>query len=310
LFIGGDQKTFKTNISMDLLVSLATGTPFLNRFPVNATKRTAIFTAEIGEFKSKILIRSILDSRGLPRAPGLDIVNEVPTFGLNKLEGKATGDAVRNLRRFMKTRKPEVVVFDPLYLTVMSGEAGDLYGMGAILNEIVKICKEHNVWAIFCHHSKKPNNETLFQPMRLTDFYGSGPAQYARQWCLVSHSEPFRNGVANLYVTIGGSTQSREDVYEVKIDEGVTDILADRRWDVTINDRSDERISVTRASVLKALDGAGAVSITQLVVLLNCQGQNRIVEKTLHELVREGEVSMVGKKYEISMGGFPNDQVK
>jgi hypothetical protein len=305
MFIGGDQKTFKTNLSVDLLVSLATGTPFLNHFKVNSTRSSAIFTAEIGEVKAQLLLRSILDSRGLNRVSGIDIVNEVPMFGTDKKNGVATGIHIKRLRMFLKTRKPQVVVFDPLYLMMIGGEAGDLYGMGATLNTLRDLCAEFGVWAIFCHHSRKTTNESEFQPMRLTNFYGSGPAQYARQWCLVAHSEPFHHGVANLYATIGGSTQSREDIYEVKIDEGITDELADRRWDVTVKEAEEDNSGPTLASVLAALDGLKPVSPAELAIHLGCNGQHKVVEKYLHELVRDGRVDMRNKKFELSTGGFP-----
>lgn len=307
LFIGGDQKTFKTNIAMDLLVSIATGTPFLNTFNINETRSTAIFTAEIGEVKAQILLRAILAERGLHTMDGLDIVNEVPKFGLDKRAGEVTGDAIRRLRLFLRTRKPQVVVFDPLYLAFLTGEAGDLYGMGAILSKIQDICNDFGVWAIFCHHAKKLNSETEFRPMKLTDFYGSGPSQYARQWCLSAHAEPFHKGVANLYLTIGGSTQSREDVYEVRIDEGVSDQLVDRGWEVdvkTCEDTGSKPISST--SLKEAMEGLGEVTPGQLATMLGRhKNEAQAIEQALFHLVKAGEVTMRTGKFSLSMGGFP-----
>jgi len=299
LFIGGDQKTFKTGLAMDLLVSLSTGAPFLNHFQVNETKRSVMFTAEIGEVKAQLLLRSILQSRGSTRAPGLDIVNEVPQFSFNRTSGQIIGKAIERVDRYLRTRKPEVAVFDPLYLAILGGEAGDMYGMGAIIDCIVKACNKYGVWAIFCHHSKKKNQETEFQPMRLNDFYGVGPAQYARQWMLVSHSEPFRNGVANIFATIGGSTQSREDVYEIRIDEGVSDELADRRWDVTV-DGKEESAELTPALILDELDGhPKGLTSANLAFALDKVPQKKQIETLLRVLVREGRVIMNGNKFAI-----------
>ena len=56
--------------------------------------------------------------------------------------------------------------------------------------------------------------------------------------------------------------------------------------------------------VLKALDGLPPVNPNELSIHLNASGQAKIVEKILHELVREGEVTMKNKKFELSTGGF------
>jgi hypothetical protein len=299
LFIGGDQKTFKTGLAVDLLISLATGTPFLNHFAVNEKRTGAIFTAEIGEVKAQILLKSILHSKGNPDLEHLDVVNEVPKFGTER-GGKVGGDALLRLPKFLRKRKPQVAVFDPLYLSVVGGEAADMYGMGAVIDKIVEICKKHNCWAVFCHHSKKKNQDTEFQPMRLSDFYGTGPAQYARQWLLVSHAQQFAQGRAHLYATIGGSTQSREDVYEVKIDEGVTDELADRRWDVSVTATGEDGPTgpITDEAILEELEGAPkGLNAKDLAFMLNAEGQSKMLENRLRNLTKDGRLSMVARKF-------------
>lgn len=301
LFIGGDQKTFKTGLAVDLLVSLATGTPFLGHFRVLETRTAAIFTAEIGEVKAQILLRSILHAKGSTQAPNLDIVNEVPKFSVSR--GVIGGDALIRLAKFLRKRKPQVAVFDPLYLSVIGGEAADMYGMGAVIDKIVEICKQHKVWAVFCHHSKKKNQETEFQPMRLSDFYGTGPAQYARQWLLVSHAEPFARGVAHLYATIGGSTQSREDVYQIKIDEGVTDELADRKWDVSVQEMDGESAvgPITDEVILQTLDGSPkGLTIKDLAFTLDANQYTKLLETRLRSLVKEGKLKMVSRRFSLN----------
>lgn len=302
LFIGGDQKTFKTGLAVDLLVSLTTGTPFLNYFNVNEKRTGAIFTAEIGQVKAQILLRSILHAKGNPEMGPLDVVNEVPKFGTER-GGKVGGDALRRLPRFLRKRKPQVAVFDPLYLSIVGGEAADMYGMGAVIDAIVDICKTHNTLPVFCHHSKKKNQETEFQPMRLSDFYGTGPAQYARQWLLVAHAQQFAHGRAHLYATIGGSTQSREDVYEVKIDEGVTDELADRKWDVTVmaTDENGPTGPVTEEAILEVLEGEPkGLTSRDLAFLLDADGQSKMIESRLRNLTKDGRVEMVNRKFKLN----------
>lgn len=305
LFIGGREKTFKTCIATDLLISLATGTPFLGYFPVLDRRRSVLFTAEIGMSRAKTLLTSVCQGRGmsLGNVRGLDIVDSVPQFMVNDAKGEKK---LRQLRLFFKERRPEVAVFDPFYFAMGGAAVGDMYEMGAILREIVDLCKDHDVWPIFCHHAKKDANKE-YEPMDLGDFYGSGVGAFARQWILLSHSEPFHGGIAKLFANIGGSSQGSRGIFEIEVDEGQEDELANRRWDVKVNTSEEEIVRVTRSNVLQTMDGLGLIGHKELAIHMNCKEQTRKVEKVLHELVREGLVSMKSNKFELSSGGFPND---
>jgi len=302
LFIGGREKTFKTCIAADLLVSLATQTPFLGHFPVLQRRRSVLFTAEIGMARAKTLIKSITDSKGiaLGQVKGMDVVDTVPTFTMRTEKDEAR---IRKLKTYIKERKPEVAVFDPLYFAMGGASVGDMYEIGEILRTVTEICKEHGVWPVFCHHARKDANKE-YDPMDLSDFYGSGVGAFARQWMLLSHSAPFRGGVANLYANIGGSSQGARGLFDIKIDEGQSDEITERRWDVTVSHSKDEGGHVSTLAATQAMEGLAPVSPAELAIHMNCKGQEAALEKILHELVRDGRVSMKSRKFELSQGEF------
>jgi len=238
--IGGREKCFKTGVACDLLLSLVTGTKFLGEFEVLKPKSCIFFTAEIGLPPAQDLCRRILKARGL--RVDYDAVYDrfflgdfVPSFY------DATGDTKKLAaldskihREFDRCSNPQVACFDPLYLAMGGASVGDMYEIGPILNHITEICRDRGIWPIFCHHAKKDNSKE-FQPMDLGDLYGSGVSAFARQWILLSHSQPFLEGQAKLYARLGGSASGDLNLWDLEITEGTLDaVCKERRWEVSI----------------------------------------------------------------------------
>lgn len=302
MLIGGREKTFKTGIAADLLVSLATETPFLGHFPVLGKRKSVLFTAEIGMARAKTLLKSICDGRGLSLSmvDGLMVSDQVPSFSTGKNQDK-TPPELKKLQLFLKEVKPEVAVFDPLYFAMAGASVGDMYEIGNVLKRVTGLCRENDVWPIFCHHAKKDANAE-FEPMGLNDFYGAGVGAFARQWILLSHAEPFANGLAKLYATIGGSAQGARGVFDVTIDEGIADDLTDRRWNVTVTEPegSATGCKISTYDILAEMEGHGnGINAKDLAFLMNVEPV-KLIERQLRDLVKSGEVTMINKRFKLS----------
>lgn len=305
LFIGGREKCFKTAIAVDLLVSLATETPFLNKFPVPVSKRSVMFTAEIGLGRAQTSILSICKSKGvsMEHIDGMDIVDSVPSFAINPKTGDydpQTKKALDGLQFYFEDYKPEIAIFDPLYFAMGGASVGDMYEIGRVLRKISEICKAHSVQPVFCHHARK-NGDKEFKPMDLGDLYGSGVSAFARQWILLAHAEPFQGGVAQLYATIGGSSQGSRGLWRIEIDEGEPDDIMDRSWRVTVDESDGQRKIPEEALIdaFKASDegttGAYRASRQQLAVYLDLAAED--VSGALRSYMKSGKVTMSGNKY-------------
>ncbi len=61
----GPSETLKTSLAADLLISLASGTPFLGRFPVSQSGRVLFLSGEAGLPATKSLAGRICADRGL-----------------------------------------------------------------------------------------------------------------------------------------------------------------------------------------------------------------------------------------------------
>jgi len=90
--IFGAFKTLKTSLTADLLISLASGTPFLGHFPVAEPGRTLFLSGESGLAALQSIARRIAAARGLsletldnfelsPKLPNLDSPDDVRASG-------------------------------------------------------------------------------------------------------------------------------------------------------------------------------------------------------------------------------------
>ena len=308
MFIGGREKCFKTGVAVDLLISLATGRPFLGEFKVNRRIRSTLFTAEIGMPSAQNLFQRIATSKDIDPLDldGIDIVDTIPTFTIDKRTGQPVCiEAIRGLKRYLDEKRPDAVIFDPLYFAMGGSGVGDMYEIGAVLKNISELCKAYGVWAIYCHHAKKGSAEDEGRPMQLTDLYGAGVGAYARQWVLLSHAEPFRNGVANLFMGIGGSAQGDRGTWKLTIDEGIPDDILGRGWDVCTSKDEDaaagELSNVAIEETIATLEGPdrrNKANIKDIRFMLNNPSQAAL-ENKLRDMVKGGILTMLpGKNFE------------
>lgn len=301
LFIGGREKSFKTGIAADLALSLSTGVPFLNRFEVLCERKTvSFFTAEIGLPTAQTLFSRIRRAKGLPSGAikSVDIIESLPTFQLHPHTGKPVDPlAITGLRQYFEDRRPDVAVFDPLYLAMTGASVGDMYAIGGVLNNMAMVCREFGIWPVFCHHAKKdPAKE--YQPMELTDFYGSGVSAFARQWMLMSHAEPFEGGRASLYCNAGGSAAGDCGLWRVNIFEGQSDEILDRKWDVVVEDERNDGGNANEEEVLQALRYFCAPESIQSIATY-AELDASLTKKILVRLVKEDKATLVNNKFQI-----------
>lgn len=235
--VGGPQKSGKTTISIDLAVSLATGTPFLGTFDVYKRRRTAVISGESGRWTIMNVARQVCRSKGV-RLPSVDVLWQ---FDLPKL---ADPLHLSGLRAGLRERRVEVLVVDPLYLCLLNGaaevSASNLYQTGPLLLGIASACLEAGATPVLLHHTNRPANAKR-EPLELGDLAFSGIAEFARQWVLLNRRERFVPGEpSKLWMSAGGSS-GQCGLWAVDVDEGqLDDDFQGRKWEVTVTTGGDE----------------------------------------------------------------------
>jgi hypothetical protein len=216
--IFGAFKTLKTSIAADLLISLASGTPFLGQFPVPTPGRVLFLSGESGLPALQSIVRRICQERGLS-LESLD--NFLLSTDLPRLDRPTD---VAALKRLVKKEKPVCVVIDPAYLAMGGDKSRNLFAVGSLLHPLAELCESTGCTVLVVHHCKRSNK--LGDPATLDDIAWSGFAEFAGQWLLLSRRRQFDPGTGHheLWLT-AGSRAGHHGLWEVDVEEGVVNRL-------------------------------------------------------------------------------------
>ncbi len=255
LVIGGPAKCLKTSLALDLAVSLATGTPFLDTFAVTERCDVAVFSGESGRTTINETVQRICRARDEdPAECGVHCGFRLPRLG-NAADRK-------ELKQLLRDRKIGVVVIDPLYLCLGGGRsisAANLYDVGGILAAVTDACLRAGATPVLVHHTNK-SAAAGKESLALYDLAYSGVAEFARQWLLVNRRTEYRagSGAHDLVLSVGGSA-GHSSRWRVLINEGPGDAKR-RSWSVrAVRDGESDSISSRSRRRSRSLCDAGEV---------------------------------------------------
>ncbi len=235
MVIGGPHKTLKTSMVLDLAVSLATGTKFLNTFGVPRACKVAVFSGESGGQTISETLQRICRSKG-EEPKECDVLCGLTLPRLGSVADR------KELRHLLRDNGIELLVVDPLYLC-MGGDrpvsVSNLYEVGPVLARFTDTCRRAGATPVLVHHTTKPASAKR-TAMTLNDLAFAGIAEFARQWLLVGRAAEYRpgSGVHDLALSVGGSA-GHSSGWSVRVDEGRD--AGTRRWAVRVRpDRGTE----------------------------------------------------------------------
>jgi hypothetical protein len=212
--IFGAFKTLKTSITADLLISLASGTPFLGHFPVGEPGRTLFLSGESGLAALQSIARRICAARGLS-------LETLDNFELSpKLPHLDNADDLRALGRIVRKKRPVCVAIDPAYLAIRGEDARNLFAMGSLLRPLAELCDDTGCTILIVHHCKR-TRITPGDPATLDDIAWSGFAEFSAQWFLLSRRRRFDpdTGHHELWFSAGGRA-GHHALCALDVDEG------------------------------------------------------------------------------------------
>lgn len=229
--LAAPKKCLKTNIAIDLTLSLASGDRFLGKFYVPQPVRVALISGESGAATIQETARRIARSKQWVHLN--DYQNAFWSFSLPQLSDHRS---LMALRQFIRRHQIKVLICDPAYLMLCLGDdAGNLFKVGPILWQLSKLGADEGVTIIIVHHTVKGVAVTDGPP-ELEGIAWSGFQEWARQWILLSRRAAYdtdRIGHHELWFTAGGSA-GHSVGKALDIEEGDRRDTGGRRWLVEV----------------------------------------------------------------------------
>ncbi|MBI3865545.1 MAG: bifunctional DNA primase/polymerase, partial [Planctomycetia bacterium] len=230
--IAGPKKTLKTNISIDLALSLGQENgSFLGCFRVAKPVRVGVMSGESGAATIQETARRIARAKnwGLPYFDNVVWSFEVPTLG-NMAHTMA-------LRQFITEYALDVLILDPTYLMMLGlrDDAANLFAVGELLKSLGDLAQETGCTPLMCHHLKK-NVAEPYEPAELENLAWAGFQEFFRQWILLNRRrkyDPDSGGHHELWMTAGGSA-GHSGLWGLNIDEGTRQDAQGRHWHVDV----------------------------------------------------------------------------
>jgi hypothetical protein len=157
--IGGAPKCGKSWLSLDLAVSVASGTPCLDTFPVAASGRVLLYMAEDALSVVKERLAGICSHRGLDLAALPIGVITAPSLRL---------DLPRDQARLLETVRrhtPRLLVLDP-FVRLHRVNENQAQDVSAVLGYLRELQRAHDLALVVVHHARKNGGSTGGQSLR------------------------------------------------------------------------------------------------------------------------------------------------
>lgn len=160
--IAGEPKTFKSTIALDMAVSIASGQPLWDRFPVEDPGPVLIIQNENAEWIMKDRLEKIINSKGLvgkvaTTKSGLSVTfpPTLPLYFVNNYGYNFSDPLHREqLEGTIEELQPSLVMFDPLYL-MFDGEINSAKDLHPILSWLLELRNKYRTGVSVIHHWNK-----------------------------------------------------------------------------------------------------------------------------------------------------------
>jgi hypothetical protein len=226
----GEPKSWKSTAAFDLAISVATGKPFLDFFPVERQADVLILTGENGKSAAADTMRRVCKRKGLDPGDilGVEYTTFVPQF--------ANPDDLQSLRKRITRSGAELVIIDPLAPCLSAGAASTLAIAYAELMAATNAVAAEGATLLVAHHVTKG---ARVKSLGLRASSGAGVSEWARAWTMFSRVGAFdaSKGTGTLSLTSGSST-GFGGAWRVDIREGLHSDPGGRVWEPTVRSTS------------------------------------------------------------------------
>jgi len=161
--VAGEPKAFKSIMTLDLAISIASGQPFLGHFPVYHPGPVLIVQNENSDWIMKDRVHKIITHKGLTgkvkqkkhRELEVTFPPTLPIHFINQ-QGFQFGDPIHCeiVEKAIREVEPVLVIFDPLYL-MFEGDLNTSKDLSPALTWLLKLKQQYNTAVVLVHHWNK-----------------------------------------------------------------------------------------------------------------------------------------------------------
>jgi len=165
--VAGEPKAFKSVLTLDLAISVASGTPFLGQFPTYKQGPVLMVQNENSDWIMKDRVQKIISQKGLVgdmKITGRKLEGHfppiLPLHFINQ-QGFQFRDPVHCeiVEKAIEEIKPILIVFDPLYL-MFDGDMNTSKDLSPALTWLLNLKKRYGMAVVLVHHWNKGGQST------------------------------------------------------------------------------------------------------------------------------------------------------
>ena len=276
--IGGAPKCGKSWLGLDLAVSVASGTPCLDTYPVAEAGGVLVYMAEDAASVVKQRLAGICRHRGLDLALLPIGVITAPSVRLDLPHDQG------RLQETVRQHAPRLLLLDPFVRLhrVNENQAGDV---SAVLGYLRELQRAHNLAVVVVHHARKNGASTGGQSLRgSSDFFAWVDTALSlrrhRQQLLLSTEHRAAGAPAPVALALVGTERDMHLAI------------------VPVEQRGDERAQTATTdiddAVLSALEQAGEHGLLRHVLRLTVRVRNQTLSEALMRLAASGRIARHG----------------
>lgn len=316
--VAGMPKCFKSTLVHDLIISVASGTKFLGRFPVEEPGPVLVIQNENADYIMKDRTEKIILDRGLVggahrinrRHVQVEFPPDLPITFINQQGFTLSNeDHRRQIELLVQELKPVLVVFDPLYL-MFEGDLNSSKDLNPVLNWLLSLKTDYHTSVLVVHHYNKGSQQgQLKGGARMAGsimLYGwVESAWYITK--VEEEGEPIPNQAVD-YAEASGSatvTLSREfrmaghfSDLDVHFDMGE---IGNPQYNVTLGGPGSGHVTIKtlEGEILNFLANS-TVPLSKGTIQDNLGVESKVLSKALNELVKSKKVVTINGGYTIS----------
>ena len=166
--LAGEPKTFKSLLTLEMAVSVATGKPFLGRFEVPNPGPVVVVQEENPLYYMQDRLVKVLTARGpLPREPikmgnrqyAVGTAPELDITFLNRQGFLLNKPAYRELlEKHIEATKPTLLILDPLYDMIENLDENESVEVRPVLRWLKQVSARYRLSVVLVHHWRKASS--------------------------------------------------------------------------------------------------------------------------------------------------------